>query len=112
MTGVDSTRKLELVRALGADQVIDYTQEDFTQRDERYDLIIDIPGNHSLSDCRRALTPQGTYVLIGHDNYGDGMCRWVGLLPRMITLMAMSRFVSQLPDARSRCQTRRNRWLS
>ena len=100
VTGVDSTRKLELVRLLGADQVIDYTQEDFTQRDERYDLIIDIPGNHSLSDCRRALTPQGTYVLIGRDNYGDGMRRWVELLPRMITLMAMSRFVSQLPDAR------------
>ena len=79
VTGVDSTSKLDMVRSLGADRLIDYTQEDLTQRDERYDLIIDIPGNHSLSDCRRALTRQGTYVLIGHDNYGDGMRRWLGL---------------------------------
>ncbi len=100
VTGVDSTSKLEMVRSLGADQVIDYTQEDFTQRGERYDLIFDIPGNHSLSACRRALEPTGTYVLIGHDNYGKGMRRWVGLLPRMFKLAAMSLFVSQLPDLR------------
>jgi NADPH:quinone reductase-like Zn-dependent oxidoreductase len=100
VTGVDSTAKLDMVRSIGADQVIDYTQEDFTRRAERYDLIFDIPGNHSLSDCRRALTPGGTYVLIGHDNYGNGMRRWVGLLPRMFKLMAMSPFVSQLPDIR------------
>ncbi len=99
VTGVDSTSKLDMLRSIGADQVIDYTQEDFTRRDERYDLIFDIPGNHSLSACRRALKPTGTYVLIGHDNYGDGMRRWVGLLPRMIKLMAMSPFVRQLPDA-------------
>jgi len=100
VTGVDSTSKLDMVRSIGADQVIDYTQEDFTRRGERYDLIFDIPGNHSLSDCRRALTPGGTYVLIGHDNYGDGMRRWVGLLPRMFKLMAMSPFVSYLRDIR------------
>ena len=100
VAGVDSTAKLDLLRSIGADQVIDYTQDDFTQRGERYDLIFDIPGNHSLSDCRRTLTPGGTYVLIGHDNYGDGMRRWVGLLPRMFKLMAMSPFVSQLPDVR------------
>jgi NADPH:quinone reductase-like Zn-dependent oxidoreductase len=98
VTGVDSTSKLDLVSALGADQVIDYTKEDFTRGSERYDLIFDIPGNHSLADCRRALTPEGTYVLIGHDNYGKGMRRWVGLLPRMLRLMAMSPFVRQLPD--------------
>ena len=98
MTGVDCTSKLDMVRSIGADQVIDYTQEDFTRRDERYDLIFDIPGNHSLSACRRALKPTGTYVLIGHDNYGKGMRRWVGPLPRMFKLMAMSPFVSQLPD--------------
>ena len=100
VTGVDSTEKLDMIQALGADRVIDYIRDDFTQRDERYDLIFDIPGNHSLSDCRRALTLGGTYVLIGHDNYGDGMHRWVGLLPRMFKLMAMSPFVSQLPDVR------------
>jgi NADPH:quinone reductase-like Zn-dependent oxidoreductase len=100
VTGVDSTSKLHLVRSIGADQVIDYTREDFTRRGERYDLVFDIPGNHSLSDCRRALTPEGTYVLIGHDNYGKGMRRWVGLLPRMFKLMAMSPFVSQLRGMR------------
>jgi len=100
VTGVDSANKLDMVRSIGADRVIDYTQEDFTRRGERYDLIVDIPGNHSLSDCRRALTPGGTYVLIGHDNYGHGMRRWVGSLPRMFKLMAMSPFVSQLPDVR------------
>ncbi|MEE8536607.1 MAG: NAD(P)-dependent alcohol dehydrogenase [Acidobacteriota bacterium] len=98
VTGVDCTSKLDMVRSIGADQVIDCTQEDFTRRDERYDLIFDIPGNHSLSACRGALKPTGTYVLIGHDNYGKGMRRWVGLLPRMLKLMAMSRFVSQLPE--------------
>ena len=100
VTGVDTTDKLDMIRSLGAEHVIDYTQEDFTRNSERYDLIVDIPGNHSLSDCRRALTPEGTYVLIGHDNYGNGMRRWVGLLPRMFKLMAMSPFVSQLPDVR------------
>ncbi len=100
VTGVDSTSKLDMVRSIGADRVIDYTQEDFTRRGERYDLIVDIPGNHSLSDCRRALTPGGIYVLIGHDNYGSGMRRWVGLLPRMFKLTAMSLFVSQLPRVR------------
>ena len=98
VTGVDGTDKLDMVRSIGADHVIDYTEEDFTRRGEQYDLIFDVPGNHSLSECRRALTRGGSYVLIGHDNYGKGMRRWVGLLPRMIKLMAMSAFVSQLRD--------------
>jgi NADPH:quinone reductase-like Zn-dependent oxidoreductase len=97
VTGVDSAGKLDMVRSIGADHVIDYALADFTRGDERYDLVFDIPGNHSLSACRRALTPRGTYVLIGHDNFGQGMRRWVGLLPRMFKLMAMSPFVSQLP---------------
>lgn len=98
VTGVDHTSKTDVVRSLGADQVIDYTQEDFTLSGERYDLIFDIPGNHSLANCRRALNLKGTYVLIGHDNYGNGMRRWVGLLPRFFKLMLLSRFVSQLRD--------------
>jgi len=98
VTGVDSTRKLDMVRSLGADQVIDYTQEDFTQSGERYDLILDVPGNHSLSECRRALTPEGTYVLIGHDHFGVSGGRWLGSLPRFFKLVVMSPFVSQLPD--------------
>jgi len=59
VTGVCSTRNVEMVRSIGADHVIDYTQEDFTQSGQRYDLILDNVGNHSFSDLRRALTPQG-----------------------------------------------------
>ncbi len=98
VTGVDSTRKLDLVRSIGADQVIDYTQEDFTQSGQRYDLIVDIPGNHPFSECRRALTPKGTYVLIGHDHFGKLGHRFLGSLPRFLRLIVMSPFVSQLPD--------------
>ena len=98
VTGVDSARKLDMVRALGADRVIDYNQEDFTRSDERYDLIIDIPGNYPFSDCRRALTPEGTYVLIGHDRFGDAGGRWLGSLPHFFKLVVLSPFVSQLPD--------------
>ena len=62
VTGVCSTRNVDLVRSIGADHVIDYTQQDFTQSGQRYDLILDQVANHSLSDCRRALTPQGTHI--------------------------------------------------
>jgi NADPH:quinone reductase-like Zn-dependent oxidoreductase len=64
VTGVCSTRNVELVKSLGADQVIDYTQEDFTGRGERYDLIFDAVGKRSFSKCKKALTPNGTYVTI------------------------------------------------
>jgi len=62
VTGVCSTRNLEMVSSLGADQVIDYTQQDFTQSEERYDLIYDAVGKRSFSDCRRVITPKGIYV--------------------------------------------------
>jgi NADPH:quinone reductase-like Zn-dependent oxidoreductase len=96
VTGVDHTRKLDLVHALGADDVIDYTLEDFTRGSRRYDLIVDIPGNHSFAECRRALGPDGTYVLIGHDQYGAVGRRWLGSLPRFARLGLMSLFVRQL----------------
>ena len=97
VTGVDNTKKLEMIRSLGANHVIDYTQEDFTQGEERYDLIFDIPGNHPFSACRRVLTPNGKYVLIGHDRFGQGTGRWFGSVPRVLKLVALSPFVSQLP---------------
>ena len=97
VSGVDGTEKLEMVRLLGADQVIDYTQEDFTQRGERYDLILDVASTLSLSDCKRALTPTGVYVLIGHDHYGKATGRMFGSLPRFLKLVALSPFVRQLP---------------
>jgi NADPH:quinone reductase-like Zn-dependent oxidoreductase len=62
VTGVCSTRNLDMVRAIGADQVIDYTQEDFTQTGERYDLILDVVAKRSFADCKRALKPHGIYV--------------------------------------------------
>jgi NADPH:quinone reductase-like Zn-dependent oxidoreductase len=69
VTGVCSTRNLDLVRSIGADEVIDYTWHDFTKNDERYDLILDCVGNHPFSECRRVLNPKGRFVLIGipHD---------------------------------------------
>ena len=82
VTGVDHTRKLDLVRSLGADEVVDYTEQDFTRDSQRYHLIVDIPGNHSFAECRRVLTPDGVYVLIGHDHFGRVGRRWLGSLPR------------------------------
>ena len=71
VTGVCSTRNVEMVRSIGADHVIDYTQENFTQGGPRYDLILDQVANHPLSDCRRALTPQGRHVPnSGHSGMG------------------------------------------
>ncbi|MEE9184328.1 MAG: NAD(P)-dependent alcohol dehydrogenase [Acidimicrobiia bacterium] len=96
VTGVDSAGKLDMVRSIGADHVIDYIQEDFTQSGERYDLILDIPGNHSMSELRRALTPEGTYVLIGHDLFGASGGRFLGSgIPRFLKLLVSSPFVSQ-----------------
>src|SRR2546428_1054642 len=65
VTGVCSTRNLDLVRSLGADHVVDYTKEDFTKNGQRYDLILDAVGNHSVSDYKRALNPEGVCVVVG-----------------------------------------------
>lgn len=96
VTAVDSTRKLGMLRSLGADEVIDYTQEDFTRRRARYDFIFDVPGNYPTSACRRALKPDGKYVLIGHDHFGAAGRRVFGLVPRFFRLMFVSLFVRQL----------------
>ncbi len=97
VTGVDSTAKLEMVRSLGADRVIDYTKEDFTRLGERYDLIFDIASTLSLAESRRALAQEGIYVLIGHDHYGKAGRHVLGSLPRFFLLAAISPFVRQLP---------------
>jgi len=96
VTAVDSTEKLDMLRSIGADNVADYTQEDFTRTGERYDLILDIAGTKPWSDVRRALTSEGTYVLIGHDQYGGSGHRWFGSLGRFFKLMVISPFVSHL----------------
>jgi NADPH:quinone reductase-like Zn-dependent oxidoreductase len=91
VTGVCSTRNLAMVRALGADRVIDYTQEDFTKESQRYDLIIDIVGTHSLSDYRRALNPHGSLIIAGSLDKG----RWLGPLTGPIDAWLYAQFVSQ-----------------
>jgi NADPH:quinone reductase-like Zn-dependent oxidoreductase len=90
VTGVTSTRNLELVRALGADRVIDYTREDFTRGAERYDLIVDNVGNHALSACRGALAPGGRYVIVGGPSG-----RWLDPIPRLVAAKALSPFVRE-----------------
>ena len=91
VTGVCSTAKLDLVRSLGADHVIDYTQDDFSSAGERYDLILDIGGNSLLSRLRRALTLRGTLVIVGGENGG----RWTGGFGRQLRAVALSPFVRQ-----------------
>src|SRR5438309_2417407 len=93
VTGVCSTRNLDLVRSLGADQVIDYTKEDFTRGAERYDVILDNVPNHTLSECRRVLNPKGKYVLIGGGGPNDS--RWIGPFGRIIKTMVLSPFINQ-----------------
>jgi NADPH:quinone reductase-like Zn-dependent oxidoreductase len=91
VTGVCSTRNVDMVRSIGADRVIDYSQEDFTKRRERYDLIFDCVGNHSLSTCKRFLNPKGNCIMVGEMS-GRGM---IGILARLIAALVLSRFVSQ-----------------
>jgi NADPH:quinone reductase-like Zn-dependent oxidoreductase len=91
VTGVCSTKKVEMVRSIGADRVIDYTREDFAAGDRRYDVIVDIGGNSSLSRLRRALADRGTLVIAG----GEGGGRWLGGTDRQIRAMMLSPFVGQ-----------------
>ena len=93
VTGVCSTRNVDLVRSLGADRVIDYTKEDFAKGAERYDVILDNVPNHSLSECRRILNPKGKYVMIGGGGPNDS--RWIGPFGRVIKAMVLSPFISQ-----------------
>jgi NADPH:quinone reductase-like Zn-dependent oxidoreductase len=93
VTGVCSTRNVDLVRSLGADHVIDYTKEDFTKGDQRYDVILDNVANHSLLECRRVLKPKGIYVLIGGG--GPSEQGLIGPLAKPIKAMLLSPFVSQ-----------------
>jgi NADPH:quinone reductase-like Zn-dependent oxidoreductase len=91
VSGVCSTTKVAMVRAIGADHVIDYKREDFAEGDQRYELILDIGGNSSLSRLRRALASRGTLVIVG----GEGGGRWLGGTDRQIRALMLSPFVSQ-----------------
>jgi NADPH:quinone reductase-like Zn-dependent oxidoreductase len=90
VTGVCSTRNVELVRSLGATRVIDYTREDFTRTGEQYDVVLDNVANRSLSEFRRVLKPGGRYVFIA-----GGSGRWIDPLPRVVGAWLTSNFVSQ-----------------
>jgi NADPH:quinone reductase-like Zn-dependent oxidoreductase len=85
VTGVCSTPKVDMVRSLGADRVIDYTQDDFTRDEERYDLFLDCVGNRSLSESRRVLNPKGILVMAGAPAE-------LSLLPRVIGALVWSWF--------------------
>jgi NADPH:quinone reductase-like Zn-dependent oxidoreductase len=91
VTGVCSTSKVDLVRSIGADHVIDYTRGDITDGTQRYDAILDIAGNRPLKQLRRALTPHGTLVIIGGETGG----RWLGGIDRQLRAIVLSWFVGQ-----------------
>ncbi len=90
VTAVCSTRNVDLVRSIGADHVVDYTKEDFTQGGQRYNLLLDLVGNRPLSACRRVMTRTGTCVMVG-----GASGRWIRPLPRVLGGSLLSLFVSQ-----------------
>ncbi len=91
VTGVCSAAKMDLVRALGADHVIDYSRDDFADGEQRYDVVLDIGGNSRLSRLRRALTRGGTLVIVGGETDG----RWLGGFDRQLRAMMLSPLVNQ-----------------
>jgi len=91
VTGVCSTSNVDMVRAIGADRVIDYTQEDFTTSGQRYDVLFDTVGNHPLSACRRVLNPKGILIMVGAPSDAPLM----SILARLIGALVLSWFVSQ-----------------
>ncbi len=91
VSGVCSTTKMDLVRSLGADHVIDYTRDDFADGQSRYDVILDIGGNSRLSHLRRALSSHGRLVIVGGETDG----RWLGGFDRSLRAVLLCRFVSQ-----------------
>jgi NADPH:quinone reductase-like Zn-dependent oxidoreductase len=91
VTGVSSTAKVDLVRSIGADHVVDYTRDDFADGEHRYDAILDIGGNRRLSHLRSALTPRGRLVIVGGETDG----RWLGGSDRQVRALLLSPLVSQ-----------------
>ncbi len=91
VTGVCSTAKVDLVRSLGADDVIDYTRADITDDDQGYDVVLDVGGNRPLSQLRRVLTRDGTLVIVG----GEGGGRWTGGIHRQLRALVTSPFARQ-----------------
>jgi NADPH:quinone reductase-like Zn-dependent oxidoreductase len=95
VTGVCSTRNLEMVRSIGADQIVDYTKVDFTKSGQRYDLLFDNIGNHSFSERRRILNPNGICVMVGVGGSGATGGQILGVLAGELNAYIRSRFLSQ-----------------
>jgi NADPH:quinone reductase-like Zn-dependent oxidoreductase len=91
VTAVTGPRNVDVVRSLGADEVIDYAKEDFTRRPERYDAVLDIAATRSLSDLRRLLKPDGIFVQVGAPKTGS----WIGVFARIISVMVRARLLRQ-----------------
>ena len=97
VTAVDAADRLDWLRGLGVIRTLDYQVEDYTLCGERFDLVLDIPGNHGLREVKRVLAPDGVWVIVGHDNFGRNMNKLFGILPRMFGLMARASFEKNLP---------------
>jgi len=93
VTGVCSTRNVDMVRSIGADHVIDYTQENFTARGQSYDVFFDLVGNHSLAACGRVLKSNGIYILAGVLGAPDG--KWIGPMAPLLKTLMLSPFTGQ-----------------
>lgn len=91
VTGVCSTRNVDMVASLGADHVVDYAKEDFTRSSQRYDVLVDIAGSRTLSECRRVLARSGVLVGVGAPSKG----RWLGPMRRFVTMLLVAPVVSQ-----------------
>jgi len=91
VTGVCSTRNVDLVASIGADHIVDYTKEDFTRSGQHYDVLVDIAGNRTLPECRRVLTPSGALVGVGAPSKG----RWIGPMTRPVKMLLLAPVVSQ-----------------
>ena len=91
VTGVCHSRNVEMVRSIGADRAVDYTREDFTRGAERYDLILDCAGNHSLSELRKVMSREGICVIVGAHEMGD----WIEPLVGLVQALVVSRFIDQ-----------------
>ena len=93
ITGVCSTKNVDMVRSIGADHVIDYTQESFTESGQRYDLFFDLVGNHLLADCGRVLKSFGIYILAGVLGAPEG--RWIGPMAPLLKTLMLSPFTGR-----------------
>jgi NADPH:quinone reductase-like Zn-dependent oxidoreductase len=97
VVGVDHPDKLDVLRSVGVHEVVDYTREDPTRVAGRVDVVIDVASTRRFQEWRRVLQPRGTFVLVGHDHYGEGMGRWVGSIPTVLGMAVISPLFRQLP---------------